>query len=192
MLNRFIRRMREPVLDGNMIPRPPEYHRDLAALVAYPYAADECARLCEHTHAGLEGCWFTTADYSNQQEEHGALKGDIPSPQLARLLDIRWSGESVTFSRAENPRVIVGDFEWDEHDACLARFERICEALREENLHIVWRFYGWKWIYGGSVEQSPQREYWGLYTLNKRNKPECVSGATWIAQDRIVEQLPWP
>ena len=47
-------------------------------------------------------------------------------------------------------------------------------AFAKQNLRLVWRFFGWKWITGGLTDHGPQREYWGLYTMDATGKPACL------------------
>jgi hypothetical protein len=192
-LRQFTGRMIEPVLQGDMCPKPPDFQTEILTLLKYPSGADEIERYCGHTFARTPGAWFTTCNYEDEQHGSRSLQGHIPSPPLAKLLKVKWTKSGLYFSGPKASQPMVCDVRQEDQNACMCQVKPLLAALAKKDLRLVWRFFGWKWISGGLSDHGPQREYWGLYTMDTAGKPACLGGGTWIAKPNpITELLPWP
>ena len=191
-LRQFISRMIEPVLDGDMCPKPPAFQTEILTLLKYPSVTDELERYCGHTFASTTGAWFTTCNYSDEQHGSRSLQGHIPSPSLAKLLKVNWTKSGLDFGGPKESLPIVCDVRQEDQNACMCQVKPLLAAFAKQNLRLVWRVFGWKWISDGLNQHSPQREYWALYTLDANTEPICLGGGTWLAKPNpITELLPW-
>jgi hypothetical protein len=191
-LRQFTGRMIEPVLQGDMCPKPPEFETEILTLLKYPSGADEIERYCGHTFARTPGAWFTTCNYSDEQHGSRSLQGHIPSPPLAKLLKVKWTKSGLDFGGPKASQPIVCDVQREDQNACMCQVKPLLAAFAKQNLRLVWRVFGWKWISGGLNQHSPQREYWALYSLNANTQPICLGGGSWnVKVGPIPEPLPW-
>jgi hypothetical protein len=192
-LSQFTARMIEPVLNGNMRPPEPDFRSEVLTLLKYPSGTGDLERYCGHTFAQTSGAWFTTCDYSDEQDGSRSLHGYIPSPPLAKMLKIKWTKSGLDFSCSGSSCRVVFDAREEDFQACLCQVEPLLSALSKRKLKLVWRVFGWKWIGGTMNHHSSQREYWALYSLDRLGRPYCLGGGTWIVKPNATrEPLPWP
>jgi len=193
VLGRFVAKMTDPVLNGNMLPRGPEFRSEVLTLLNYPDSVPGLAEDCGHTFARTKGAWFTACDYSDEQDGSRSLTGDVPSPLLAKMLELKWTKSGLDFYDSDPLRPVVRDVREEDNHACLCQLRPLLAAFSKRGLRLVWRLYGWKWIGGTLSRNEPQREYWSLYSLSPLGKRVCLGGGTWLVRPNPVQEaLPWP
>jgi hypothetical protein len=190
LVTHFVNAMKKPLLDHSYMPNHPDFRSDISKLVRFPKDPDNWSEWCERTFAGTPGAWFTTCNFSDDQDEDQSLHGDIPSPQLAHMLRLTWLQKGLKFSGARSSQIVVDELRYEEDKACLCRAGLLRTRLKARRLRLVWRIYGFKWVC--NYDDSPRRDYWALYTLKSSCEPECICGGSWSAgQNARVERLPW-
>lgn len=129
------------------------------------------------------GAWLTTCPYSNGTDDE-SVSGIIPSPQLARLSHLRWSGDQLSFC---GDRVDGSVFRSFEHDLCsVVAYERdaLLELLGRTRHTLFWRIYGWKWVESGNdhhtMKSPSSREYVAVFRMKNDGTAAFVWGSTWL------------
>jgi hypothetical protein len=192
-LGKFKRIITRSHFRDQMLPWAESHRVELHKLAEYPDSTEELELSCRPDYARELDAWFTTCEYDNGQDAELRVNGEIPSPQLAKLLNLRWAGHRLTFTGQGTREPVFRNMEHGDHWAAMIRADLLAKALSRSSRTLVWRVYGWKWIASHSVDDSESREYWTAYSLSDEGAVECLGGGTWIMQpNAIQEQLPWP
>ncbi len=184
--------MEEPRHDNRMCPSSPKYRAELRELRTYPEGIndffDECGKV-----VGLDlGAWFTNCEFDNGYESATQIKGTIPSPQLANLLKLRWTGNSMDFAGQRGGNVLFKNVGSARSPVALVSFAEVSKALAKAELELIWRVFGWKWCSSRRPGEFPQREYWCNYRMTADGVVHCLGGGTWLVpDDETREDLPW-
>lgn len=191
-LGAFVAQMRLPVVGGTMKENRPELREEIGALVSFPQDSAELEQQCFETSSNVQEAWFTAVNYSTKSESGDFGGGVIPSPQLAKLMDLRWSQDGLDFRSGNSLDHAFQSVRQGNHRVTMVDATLLTHAFTKVGLRICWRLYGWKWSRGGRGNHAPMREYWALFTLGDTGLPMLVGGGTWIAGFRAVEEpLPW-
>jgi len=177
-LPRFLTAVSKTELDGYCVPKEPTFEAGAYALNHYPAKCEELAEWCEPNFAEGLGAVFTACEFQNEQEESNAVRGLIPSPQLADHAGLRWSRRELAFTDSAAERDIVCFLKHRQSEACVAERATMVRILRSKRLNLVWRLYGWKVLHGEPSNECHQREYWATYTMDSSGKIVCRDALT--------------
>ncbi len=177
-LLRFLTAVSKTELDGYCVPKEPTFEAGAYALNNYPAKCEDLAEWCEPHFAEGLGAVFTACEFENEQEESNAVRGLIPSPQLAERAGLRWTRREFAFTDSAAKRDIVCSFRHRQSEAFVAERAAMVRVLRNNRLNLVWRLYGWKVLHGESHNECHQREYWATYTMDSSGKIVCRDALT--------------
>ena len=137
--------------------------------------------------------WLTTCGYVSGNDDR-SVSGVIPSPQLARLSQLRWSGDGLSFCCDSDCNRVFESFENQSGDVAVYQRNQLLDLLKQSRHSLFWRVYVWKWIEGiGPQRKEPtSREYVGVFRMKNNGSSDFIWGSTWLQWPHALrEALMW-
>jgi hypothetical protein len=189
-LSEFLKRMSGRSLGGDMVPKPPETPKERDWMRSFPVSTIEHDSRCADTHARIEGAYFTAMMHDDRSDNEHQHDGFIPSPQMGRLLGVKWTKEDLDFVASGSSEIIGKCVRDHSNSACVVKSVALQSALDKAGLTLVWRLYSWKHSFCPHNERLPEQEYWAVYVLTKRKGPVLKGGGIWV-DFKTIARLPW-
>ena len=177
----------------------PKFEGPLAALRTYPEGQDDLREACEldelwDSQYWGTGAWSTTCQLEEEETHKRFRGGSFPSPQLARLGALHWTGQSFDFADRHGGEPVACHHGGGYKGACVVRRASLLEWLRREKLQLVWRCFSEKHRYNEPHDEpTPARYHWAAYTLTAQGEVVLISGGTCTVRNGLgpEEPLPW-
>lgn len=177
----------------------PEFEGPLAALRTYPEGQDDLSDACKldqqpFSLCGGTGAWSTTCKLVEDEEHKRFPGGSFPSPQLARLGALHWTGQSFDFARKHDGEAVVRHHGGGYRGACVVRRAALLGWLRRRKLQLVWRCFSERHrFHEPRDEPTPARYYWAAYSLTAQGEVVLAGGGTCTVCNGLgpEEPLPW-
>ena len=175
----------------------PEFGQPMASLKDYPFRQERLARRCEldnqmDTNVWKTGAISTTCRCAPDEDHCRARVGSMPSPQLAELGKLHWTGEAFDFAQKGSSEPVVRHMGPGFNGACVVNRCSLESWLKNSGWCVVWRCYVFKFRTNEDSE-CHARTYWAAYSLDHNNEVKLGGGATGICPDSRfnAESLPW-
>lgn len=174
----------------------PEFGQPKAILKSFPndqglLEAHCCLNNWRETKAWQTGAISTTCRFD---ESDWTKSGSIPSPQLARLGNLSWTGSDFDFSAAGSSEVLFKHMGRGFKKSCIVRKDALLNWLSTSGQTIVWRCYANKFRSNGyRPGDHHARIYWATFTLDGTGRLKLCKGATVAcpSMKNKEEKLPW-
>lgn len=161
---------RKDIGNGRLWPDEPEFGQPAHFLQSYPDGQIDLRERCfldkeQFAEAWNTGAVSTTCHFSPETDAGSSLKGSIPSPWLAEIGGLRWSGDGLNFVTQGSETPAVQNFGEFPKTVCLADKKVLRKVLKENNLQIVWRCFGEK-LLSNDREIPGGRAYWMAFSMD--------------------------
>ena len=176
----------------------PEFEGPLAALRTYPKGQKDLRYECEldnewdSQHWG--GAWSTTCRLEEEEGHKRCSGGSVPSPQVAELGRLHWTGKDFDFASSHGEAPVVCHHGAGFKGACVVRRAVLLEWLRRKNLCLVWRCFRQSHRYNEPHDELMQaRHHWAAYSLTAQGEVVLAGGGTCAVRNGLgpEEPLPW-
>lgn len=176
----------------------PEFSQPLATLRTFPLQQERLRLRCQldkkwETEDWDTGAYSTTCRCAPDEEQRRALDGSMPSPQLADLGNLRWLGRAFDFAPLGQNEPVVRHVGRGFRGACIAHAGAVQTWIRDADLRLVWRVYGFKYRLYEPHDENHARAYWSTFMLQPDGRLICCGGATCAFPHGPGpdESLPW-
>ncbi len=190
---------KQHVYNGQLWFHEPEYCESMATLRQFPDGMRRMERRCSLDIWPEAKSWHsaavsTTCRFAVDEDEKRAKTGSMPSPQLAKIGGLRWTGRAFDFAREDSSDVVVKHFGRGFEGTCAAQRGSLLDWLAASGLKIVWRAFSEKMRLGEHHPDCHARAYWASIRLTSDGRLELVKGGTmqYPSAYHEVEKLPWP
>jgi len=165
-----MRLSKKELANGLLWVSEPEFGKPSHQLQDYPDGQTDLAELCLidndiHVRGWNTGGISTTCRFSPDTEGDNALKGSIPSPQLAEIGSLSWSGVGLRFQNRNSGNIAFKSFGDYPKGSGVVKREALRNWLSESGLRIVWRCFGEKHLMNDHPNRNG-RAYWMAFSLN--------------------------
>ena len=174
----------------------PEFEGPLAALRTYPEGQNDLREACEldelwDSQYWGTGAWSTTCRLEEDETHKRFRGGSFPSPQLARLGVLHWTGQNFDFADRHGGEPIVRHHGRGYKGACVVRRTALLEWLRRKKLQFVWRCFSERHRYNDPHDEpTPARFYWAAYSLTAQGEVVLVGGGTCAVRNGLGPEEP--
>ena len=177
----------------------PKFEGTLASLRTYPKGQSDLRDECEldnrwGSRTWNTAAWATTCRFDEDETHQRFPGGSFPSPQLAELGALRWTGQGFEFASGHHHEPLVRYHSDGFKGACVVKRAVLLEWLRKKDLRLVWRCFSEKHrYYEPPGEPSYGRYHWAAYTLNQDGEVALCGGGTSGLKNGLqpAEDLPW-
>lgn len=182
---------------GQLWIHEPEFGQSMASLKVFPKSQDSLEKRCcldnwRESRYWRTGAISTTCRCAPDEERRRAKDGSMPSPQLARIGNLVWTGHGFDFAEPGSTEVLVRHLGEGFHGACLVRKDALIKWLSTSGLCIIWRCYGFKFR-RNEHDECNAREYWMTYAMDKGGQLMFRKGGTSACPSSVHDEeiLPW-
>ena len=171
----------------------PTFSSALSELRRFPTEQNNLAEWCEFDRAPGSEAWLTTCRYESHEEAPDGTSGSVPSPQLAHLGNLHWTGKDFDFVDVNNHQVLFRFLKQASAQTALIGKRGLISWLARSRCRLMWRFHGEKNRYSEAHDESHQRRYWAAYELLLDGSIKCYHGGTHLVANRTRRDdlLPW-
>ena len=163
--------------------KEPDFGPSMSALKTFPLNMEEMEEKCylDECHEAREwhtGAISTTCRCEIEEEQKRAKSGSLPSPQLAKMGGLVWTGHKYDFKASGADRVLVQHLGTGFEGACVARKDSLLQWLAASGLRIVWRCYSSKLRSSEHGDECNARDYGMAVAFDQNGKLKIMGGAT--------------